>query len=274
MLFCLGNDSTKLLARYKNSKFFKYSGDSLLKMKNKTAIITGAAKNIGAKIAEDIHSMGMNVIIHYNHSEKEALKLSKNLNNIRDNSAIAIKADLKKNDSCSYLIDTAINFKKDIDVLINNASAFYPTSLEKIDEDSWNELINTNLKAPLFLSKLASKSLKKNNGCIINITDIHALNPLKEHIIYSISKAGLIALTKSLAKELAPNVRVNAISPGAITWPEQMDVKTKDAIMDQIVLKKIGSTKDIANTVIFLIKDADYMTGQIVNVDGGKTLFP
>ena len=242
-------------------------------MKNRTVLITGAAKNIGATIAKELHSSGMKIIIHYNYSQKEATKLVDELNDLRENSAIKIQADLKKKECYSMLINAALDFTGKIDVLINNASAFYPTPLNDINEKNWNELININLKAPLFISKLAAESLKENNGCIINITDIHASNPLINHAIYCISKAGLIILTKSLAKELAPNIRVNAISPGAITWPDVMDSKTKENIINQTVLKKMGSAEDIAKTVIFLIEDASYITGQILNVDGGKTLF-
>ena len=242
-------------------------------MKNRTVLITGAAKNIGATIAKELHSSGMKIIIHYNHSQKEAAKLVDELNDLRENSAIKIQADLKKKECYSMLIKTALYFTGKIDVLINNASAFYPTPLNDINEKKWNELININLKAPLFISKLAAESLKENNGCIINITDIHASNPLINHAIYCISKAGLIILTKSLAKELAPNIRVNAISPGASTWPDCMDGETKENIINQTVLKKMGNAEDIAKTVIFLIEDASYITGQILNVDGGKTLF-
>ena len=241
-------------------------------MKNKTVLITGAAKNIGATIAKELHSCGMNVIVHYNNSEEEARELVKKLNGNRHDSAISIKADLEKEDNYIPLVNTAPNFKGHIDVLINNASAFYPTSLNNLNIKQWNELININLKAPLFISQLAAKSLGESKGCIINITDIHASNPLKDHTIYCISKAGLVTLTKSLAKELAPNIRVNGISPGAITWPNDMDNKTKENIINQTILKKKGNAGDIAKTIVFLINDADYITGQILNVDGGKTL--
>ena len=241
-------------------------------MKNKTVLITGAAKNIGAVIAEALQSCGMNVIVHYNNSEEEARELVKKLNGNRHDSAISIKADLEKEDNYIPLVNTALNFKGHIDVLINNASAFYPTSLNNLNIKQWNELININLKAPLFISQLAAKTLGESKGCIINITDIHASNPLKDHIIYCISKAGLVTLTKSLAKELAPNIRVNGISPGAITWPNNMDNKTKENIINQTILKKKGNAEDIAKTIVFLINDADYITGQILNVDGGKTL--
>ena len=241
-------------------------------MKNKTVLITGAAKNIGAVIAEELHSCGMNVIVHYNNSEEEARELVKKLNTNRHDSAISIKADLEKEDHYIPLVNTALNFKGRIDVLINNASAFYQTSLNNLNIKQWNELININLKAPLFISQLAAKSLEESKGCIINITDIHASNPLKDHTIYCISKAGLVTLTKSLAKELAPNIRVNGVSPGAITWPNNMDNKTKENIISQTILKKKGNAEDIAKTIVFLINDADYITGQILNVDGGKTL--
>ena len=241
-------------------------------MKNKTVLITGAAKNIGATIAKELHSCGMNVIVHYNNSEEEARELVKKLNGDRHDSAISIKADLEKEDHYIPLVNTALNFKGNIDVLINNASAFYQTSLNNLNIKQWNELININLKAPLFISQLAAKSLGESKGCIINITDIHASNPLKDHTIYCISKAGLVTLTKSLAKELAPNIRVNGISPGAITWPNDMDNKTKENIINQTILKKKGNAEDIAKTIVFLINDADYITGQILNVDGGKTL--
>ena len=241
-------------------------------MKNKTVLITGAAKNIGATIAKELHSCGMNVIVHYNNSEEEARELVKKLNGGRHDSAISIKADLEKEDHYIPLVNAALNFKGNIDVLINNASAFYQTSLNNLNIKQWNELININLKAPLFISQLAAKSLGESKGCIINITDIHASNPLKDHTIYCISKAGLVTLTKSLAKELAPNIRVNGISPGAITWPNNMDNKTKENIINQTILKKKGNAEDIAKSIVFLINDADYITGQILNVDGGKTL--
>ena len=204
-------------------------------MKNKTVLITGAAKNIGKAIAKELHNKGMDIIIHYNKSEREALNLAKTLNNIRCDSATIIQADLKKQECYSTLVKEALSFKGRIDVLVNNASAFYATALNDINEKYWNELINLNLKAPLFISKLAAKSLEENNGCIINITDIHA--------------------------------------PGAITWPNEINNEAKKEIINQTFLKKMGNTEDIAKTVIFLIEDANYITGQILNIDGGKTLF-
>ena len=240
---------------------------------NKTALITGAAKRIGAAIAEHLHTSGMNVIIHYNTSAKEAHELVRKLNAIRQDSAITIQANLEHKEYYAALIDAALEFKGGIDVLINNASAYYPTPLGSLSDNQWNELINTNLKAPLFLSQLATKSLRKNKGCIINITDIHANRPLSNHTVYSISKAGLVMLTQSLAKELAPAIRVNAISPGIIIWPDDMEDEKKDAILNQTVMKKTGHVEDITKAITFLISDADYITGQVLNIDGGRTLY-
>ncbi|MFT5395643.1 MAG: pteridine reductase [Gammaproteobacteria bacterium] len=242
-------------------------------MINKTALITGAAKRIGAAIAEQLHSSGMNVIIHYNSSAKEAHELVKRLNGMRRDSAIMIQANLEHKEYYSALIDAALEFKGGLDVLINNASAYYPTSLGSLDDQQWNELINTNLKAPLFLSQLAAKSLRSNKGCIINITDIHANRPLRSHSVYSISKAGLVMLTQSLAKEMAPAIRVNAISPGVIMWPDDIEEDKKNEILNETMMKRTGNVEDITKAVLFLIKDADYITGQILNIDGGRTLY-
>jgi len=240
---------------------------------NKTALITGAAKRIGAAIAEQLHSSGMNVIIHYNSSAKEAHELVRKLNGIRRDSAIMIQANLEHEEYYSALIDAALDFKGELDVLINNASAYYPTSLGSLDDQQWNELINTNLKAPLFLSQLAAKSLRSNKGCIINITDIHANRPLRNHSVYSISKAGLVMLTQSLAKEMAPAIRVNAISPGVIMWPDDIEEEKKNEILNETMMKRTGNVEDITKAILFLIKDADYITGQVLNIDGGRTLY-
>lgn len=242
-------------------------------MRNKTALITGAAKRIGAAITEQLHANGMDVIIHYNTSGKEAHELVKKLNGIRRDSAIMIQANLEHKEYYQPLIDAAVEFKDGIDVLINNASAYYPTAVGSIDEQQWNELINTNLKAPLFLSQLAAQSLRSNKGCIINITDIHAERPLRNHSVYSISKSGLVMLTQSLAKELAPTIRVNAISPGVIMWPDDLDDEKKNEILNEVMMKRTGNVDDITKAVLFLIKDADYITGQVLNIDGGRTLY-
>lgn len=242
-------------------------------MDNKTVLITGAAKRIGATIAKQLHQAGMNIIIHHNTAEKEASELVNELNSSRTDSAISLQANLTEQGSYESLIKNALQFKSRLDVLINNASLYYPSNIGQISEQDWNEIINVNLKAPLFLCRYAASFLSKNNGCIINITDIHGEKPLKDHSIYSISKSGLIMMTQSLAKELAPNVRVNAISPGAITWPDNMNIETKKEILQHTALKKVGSMEDISKTALFLINDADYITGQILNVDGGRILY-
>lgn len=241
-------------------------------MNNKTALITGAAKRIGAAIARQIHNEGLDIIIHHNTSGEDANSLINFLNAIRPDSAIALQADLHNPETYSELIQAAYKFNNRLDVLINNASTFTPTPIDTLGEKDWDYLMNINLKAPLFLAKAAKQHLKQNNGCIINITDIHAERPLAEHCIYSTAKAGLVMLTKSLAKELAPEIRVNAISPGAISWPENMDEETKTSILSKIALNKSGAAEDIAKAASFLIHKADYITGQVISVDGGRTL--
>jgi len=242
-------------------------------MTNKTILITGAAKRIGAAMARGLHGANMNMIIHYNTSSNEANELASELNAIRPDSAYAIAADLLDTDKIESFIDQAWSFKQRLDVLINNASVFYPTPIDGVSATQWGNMIGINLMAPLFLSTIASSHLAKNNGCIINLADIHAERPLKNHSLYSISKAGLIMQTKALAKELGPKIRVNAISPGAILWPDNIDDKTKQTILDRTILKQQGKIADIANAAYFLIENADYMTGQILTIDGGRTIF-
>lgn len=241
-------------------------------MKNKTVLITGAAKRIGATMAEHLHQSGLDVVVHYHSSAREADGLVARLNRSRPDSAAAIRADLKDAASYPALIEAALAFKGRLDALINNASAFYPTPINALTNDDWDTLVNTNLKAPLFLAQQAARPLTENKGCIINITDIHADRPLEGRPVYCVAKAGLVMLTKSLARELAP-VRVNAISPGAITWPREMDEAARRAILERVALKKTGKAEDIARTAAFLIRDADYITGQIIAVDGGRTLY-
>ena len=242
-------------------------------MYQKTVLITGAAKRIGAATARYLHHEGMSVIVHYNQSAKEANELVRELNGIRHDSAITVQGNLKYKEYYAAIIDAALAFKGELDVLINNASAFYPTPVSEISEEHWITLIHTNLKAPLFLSQLAAPALRKNSGCIINITDIHALRPLSNHSLYSVSKSGLLSLTQSLAKELAPKIRVNAVSPGAIAWPDNTDEQDKNTILKKIPLSRTGELDDIARAIVFLIRDANYITGQVINIDGGKTLY-
>lgn len=239
----------------------------------KNILITGAGKRIGAACARLLHSRGYNIILHYRSSIDEAELLCAELNQIRPNSAVMIQADLLISAELNQLAIKACDAWGGVDVLVNNASAFYPTQLSEVTESQWDELLGSNLKAPFFLAKALSDELLRNHGAIVNIVDIHAERGLKDHSVYSIAKAGLVAMTKVLAKELGPNVRVNAVAPGAIIWPEAaLSDSEKDSILQRIVLNRQGDAIDIAKTVRFLIEDADYMTGQILTVDGGRTL--
>ncbi len=242
-------------------------------MKLPIALITGAARRIGAEIAKHLHRNGYQVIIHCHHSQAEAESLAATLNTIRPNSAYVAVADLGSREGCEELIDKALSFEGRLDALINNASAFFPTPIEDVNEQQWQQLFNTNLKAPFILSQRASAALKLQSGSIINITDIHANKPLSGYSVYSMSKAGLISMTQSLAKELAPKIRVNAVSPGAILWPEHEleNSEKQQNVIARIPLKRMGAAKDIAQTVLFLLQ-SEYITGQIINVDGGRTL--
>ncbi len=240
----------------------------------KNVLITGAARRIGATCARLLHGEGCNIVLHYRSSKDAALALCKELNQLRPNSAYCIQADLLNGTELIALADEAITVLGGIDVLVNNASSFYPTAFSEVTDQQWDELLGSNLKAPFFLAKALSDTLLKNQGCIINIVDIHAERGLKGYPVYSIAKAGLVAMTKVLAKELGPVVRVNAIAPGAIIWPETLESEQQQQeILQRVVLKREGQPEDIAKAVRFLIQDADYITGQILTVDGGRTLF-
>ena len=236
----------------------------------KTALITGGAQRIGAQITKTLHAHDYNIIIHYRNSNKEAQTLANELNQLRANSATLIQAEL----SDLQALKTLANTIKQLDVLVNNASVFYPTSMQNANENDWNTIINTNLMAPFFLSQSLLAALSENKGCIINIVDIHAQRPLKNHAIYNISKAGVAMMTQTLAKELAPEIRVCGVAPGSILWPEnqaKLNDEQKDKMLNKIPLNKQGSAEDIANTVLFLAT-SPYITGQIISVDGGRTL--
>jgi len=239
----------------------------------KVALITGAAHRIGAEMARQLHSAGMNIALHYRHSKQPAEALAAELNKQRPDSVILIQADLLKTETLPGVITQACKPWQRLDVLINNASSFYPTEIGKATEADWDDLIGSNLKAPFFLAQAAAGELTKQSGCIINIIDIHSQRPMKGYPIYSAAKAGLAMLTMSLARELGPDVRVNGVAPGAILWPEHdMDEQAKGEILDRTALKRQGTAADIAKTALFLIRDADYISGQIINVDGGRTL--
>jgi len=239
------------------------------------ALITGSARRIGAEIARLFHNNGFDVALHYNSSSHEALALETELNETRPNSAKTFQAQLTDINAVKKMGQEVLSWKNQLDVLINNASSFYPTPLEEANEEHWNNLIGSNLKAPYFLCQTVALALQKSRGSIVTIADIYARNPLKGYSIYCIAKAGNAMLTKSLAKELAPNVRVNGIAPGVILWPNtdnQMSDSTKQQVIDKVPLKRTGSPEDIANTAYFLATSASYVTGQIIAVDGGSSL--
>jgi pteridine reductase len=242
--------------------------------KKQVAIITGGAKRVGAAISRRLHKANIDIIIHYRNSDTEANSLQEQLNKIRKGSASIIQADLLDPNSYSLIINEAIKVYGQLNFLINNASSYYPTNINDINELNWNELIVSNLKAALFLSKEASPFLKKSNGSIINITDAHITNPKKNYIIYSIAKSGLTTLTKSLALELGPEIRVNAVAPGPVLWPDkssEFDALYRKKVISQTMLKKVGDADDIAKAVEFLLLNAPFITSHILNVDGGRS---
>jgi len=235
----------------------------------KTALISGGAVRIGAQIVRTLHESGYKVIIHCHQSEEIAQQLCSELNTKRNNSAQVVVADLGDNKAIKKLTQTI----KSLDLLVNNASVFFPTTENSTIED-WDKIININLRAPFFITTGLSKVLATSQGSIVNIIDIHSDRPLKNHSIYNISKAGLKMLTKTLAKDLAPNIRVNGVSPGLILWPQdptELSEEEKLNMLDRIALKSQGSTEDIAEAVLFLA-DAKYITGEVINIDGGRSL--
>ena len=239
------------------------------------ALITGGAKRIGAVIARSMHAEGYNVHLHYRSSAGAAKELIDELNELRPDSATMFSADLLDTAQIPAMIEDCIGQHGRLDLLVNNASTFYPTPIELIEEEFWNDLIGSNLKAPTFLVKSAAKYLRESQGCIINIVDIYARRPLSNHPVYCAAKAGLEMLTKSLAQDLAPEVRVNAVAPGAILWPEAGNSEIEqEELLQRVPLKRMGQPEDIAKTVIFLATNAPYITGQTIAVDGGRSVTP
>ena len=244
-------------------------------LQNKIVLITGGAQRVGASICRLLHANGANLMIHYRSSVNEARALQAELNLQRPNSVAIIQGDLLNLSVLPSLINETIKHFGKLDVLINNASSYYPTEIGDIQEEQWQDLMGSNLKAPLFLSQAAAVELRKQQGCIINITDMHVERPKKGYIVYSVAKAGLVTLTKSLAHELSPEVRVNAVAPGPVMWPEdnpQFDELYRQRVISQTLLKRIGEPNDIAKAVKFLIQDAPFITGQVIAVDGGRSL--
>jgi len=235
-------------------------------------LVTGAAHRVGASIVRLLHKQGFSLVLHYRQSATAAKAVADELNNIRPNTVDLLQADLQDATRYQSVIKEVIDRHGRLDVLVNNASSFYPTKIGEVTLDQWNDLMDSNLKAPFFLSQSAASYLRDTQGCIINIVDIHADRPLKEHPVYCMAKAGLVMMTKSLAKELGPEIRVNAVAPGAILWPSEIEETVKDEIISRTALKRKGAPEDIAKTVSFLINGSDYITGQVIPVDGGRSL--
>jgi len=244
-------------------------------MQGKVILVTGGARRVGVAICRRLHSQGASLVVHYRASESEARALEAELEQVRPGSVALVQADLLETANLPSLIDETVSHFGRLDALVNNASSFFPTPLGEITEDGWEDLIGSNLKAPLFLSQAAAPQLKRQRGCIVNIVDIHSEWPLQRYVVYNAAKGGLASLTRSLAVELAPEVRVNGISPGPILWPEAgewMDEASRQHIIGRTLLKRTGEPDDIARTVSFLIADAPYITGQIIAVDGGRSV--
>jgi pteridine reductase len=241
-------------------------------VQGKVVLVTGGAKRVGAAICRRLHAAGANLMLHYRSSAGEARLLQAELNHQRKESVSLIQADLLDLGKLPSLIDQTVQIFGRLDGLVNNASSFRQTPVGEISIEDWEDLIGANLRAPLFIAQAAAPALKKTQGAIVNITDIHAERPLKNYVAYSIAKAGLVGLTRSLARELAPEVRVNAVAPGPILWPddEEFDELSRQRIISHTPLKREGTPEDIAKAVYFLLSEATYVTGETINVDGGR----
>jgi len=243
-------------------------------VQDKTVLITGGAKRVGAAICRRLHAAGANLMLHYRASAGEARLLQAELNHTRPKSVSLIQADLLDLNKLPSVVEQTLQAFGRLDALVNNASTFFPTTVGEITEASWTDLIGTNLQVPLFLAQAAAPALRKAQGAIVNLSDIHAERPLKNYVVYSIAKSGLAGLTRSLARELAPEVRVNAVAPGPILWPddESFDELSRQRIISHTPLKREGTPDDIARAVHFLLADANYITGETINVDGGRNM--
>jgi len=238
----------------------------------KTALVTGGARRIGAAIVRTLHAAGANVVVHYRGSAVAAQALAAELESVRRHSCRTVCGDLLERDFLPHLVETAASAFGSLDVLVNNASSFYPTTLGSVAEDQWQDLMGTNLQAPFFAVQAAYPLLRERRGCVVNIIDIHAERPLRGYPVYSAAKAGLSGLTRALALELAPEVRVNGVAPGAILWPESPGAEDPARILERVPLGRKGEPEDIATAVRFLALEAPYVTGQILAVDGGRSL--
>jgi pteridine reductase len=239
----------------------------------RTALVTGGARRVGAAIVRSLHFAGANVIIHCHRSVEPAHALAEELEHVRAGASALAIADLLDDGSLPRLVDVALQRFGRLDLLVNNASTFYPTPVGQISAAQWSDLVGTNLRAPLFLTQAAAPALRASRGSVINIADIHGQRPMRDHVVYSTAKAGLIMLTRALARELAPDVRVNAIAPGSILWPEDGLAQTRrERILESTPLQRQGSPQDIARAVLFFANEAPFVTGQVLAVDGGRSI--
>jgi pteridine reductase len=240
----------------------------------KAALVTGGARRVGAEIVRALHGAGASVLVHYHRSAAEANSLVRELEARRAGSALGCALDLLNTAEIGRLPRLAQEKFGGLDILVNNASTFYPTEFGNITEAQWNDLVGSNLKAPLFLAQAAAPLLRTAGGLIVNILDIHGLRPLRRYLAYSVAKAGLAMLTRGLARELGPQVRVNGVAPGPVMWPEDggADQAFRQSIIDRTVLKRAGSATDVARAVLFFATQAPYVTGQILAVDGGRSI--
>jgi pteridine reductase len=244
-------------------------------MAERVALITGGARRVGAAICRRLHAAGVDLMVHYRRSADEARALQEELHAARADSVALVQADLLHMPALPEMVAETVRRFGRLDILINNASSFFPSPVGEITEREWDDLIGTNLKTPLFLSQAAAPHLRRHHGCIVNIVDIHADRPMRNYVVYSAAKGGLLALTRSLASELGPEVRVNGVSPGIIMWPEDerwADEVARQRLIQTTLLKRVGDPDDIARTVHFLVFDAPYITGQIIPVDGGRSI--
>ena len=241
-------------------------------MRDQVVLITGGAKRVGAAICRELHAAGATLLLHYRSSAGEARLLQAELNHARADSVALIQADLLDVAKLPSLVDQCVNRFGRLDALVNNASSFFPTPIGDITPEAFDDLVGTNVRAPLFLAQAAAPALRRRNGAIVNISDIHAERPLRNYVVYSIAKAALTGLTRALARELAPEVRVNGVAPGPVMWPEDgdFDEVARQRVISHTPLKREGSAEDVARTVRFLLADAPYVTGETISVDGGR----
>lgn len=243
-------------------------------MSQPTVLVTGASRRVGAAIVRELHQAGLDVAIHYRHSAAPAAALADELNALRPASAASFAADLDRLADIPQLIEAVVARFGGLSALVNNASTFFPTAIGHVDAAIWDNLLSSNLRAPFFLAQAAAPHLKASGGSIVNITDVHAERPLAGFPVYCAAKGGLLNLTRALAIELAPEIRVNAVAPGAIAWPEDgaaFAPAQQAAIVEHTLLKRVGTPRDVARAVKFLILDAPYVTGQVINIDGGRS---